>query len=98
MARKIVWTKRANQKLTLVATYLSKEWGNAVATHFLAKTFDLVDLLGEYPFIGSIEVREKKIRGLLITPHNRLFYRVTPQKVIVLNIFDTRMNSKQKKN
>lgn len=80
MARKIVWTKRANQKLTLIVSYLSREWGNTVAKQFLSRTFDLVDLLADYPSIGSVEVREKGIRGLLVTPHNRLFYRVTAKK------------------
>lgn len=94
MARKIVWTKRANQKLIMIVSYLSREWGNTVAKQFLSRTFDLVDLLADYPSIGSVEIREKGIRGLLITPHNRLFYRVTAKKIVVLNIFDTRMKNK----
>ena len=95
MARKIIWTRRAHKKFALIVDYLSQEWGNAVAKDFITKTFDLVDLLADYPHIGSIEVKEKSIRGLLISSHNRLFYSVSAHKIIVLNIFDTRMNSKR---
>lgn len=34
MAKKIVWTKRANTKFNRVVSYLEKEWGERVTENF----------------------------------------------------------------
>ncbi len=95
MAKKIVWTKRANSKFNEVIDYLEKEWGHRVTQSFVRRTYDLLDLISDQPELGSIENQEKKIRGLLITKHNRLFYKTTDKEIILLNFFDTRSKRKR---
>ena len=57
----------------------------------------ITEILSEYPQIGSVEINEKKVRGIIITKHNKLFYRFNENEIIILNIFDTRQDPKEKR-
>ncbi|MBK9220509.1 MAG: type II toxin-antitoxin system RelE/ParE family toxin [Saprospiraceae bacterium] len=82
-------------KLDSLIDYLNQEWSENVAKQFVKRTFELVELLSKQPNLGPYQNSEKKIRGILVSKHNRLFYRTTSHKIIILNIFDTRSNPKQ---
>ncbi|MBX2969023.1 MAG: type II toxin-antitoxin system RelE/ParE family toxin [Cyclobacteriaceae bacterium] len=97
MARKVVWTKRANSKFNKIIDYLEGEWGHYVTRNFVRKTYDIIDLIADQPELGTLEHQEKMIRGFLLTKHNRLFYRVTDREIILLNFFDTRSGPKRKR-
>jgi len=95
MAYKIIVKKRFTYKVQKVLTYLEKEWSKKVAGQFLLKIDRRLDLLSKQPFVGAASVKIKDIRGLLITRHNKLYYKVKGNTVIVLNMYDTRMNPKK---
>jgi plasmid stabilization system protein ParE len=95
MVRKVVWIRRANNRFDKIIDYLNQEWGANVTRNFVQKTFDILELISDQPELGTLEDREKQIRGFLLTKQNRLFYRVTENEIVVLNLFDTR--SKQKR-
>jgi plasmid stabilization system protein ParE len=97
MAKKIVWTKRANSKFNKIIDYLESEWGLGVTQNFVRKTYDILELISDQSNLGTIENPEKNIRGFLLTKHNRLFYRVTENEIILLNFFDTRSGPKGKR-
>ena len=97
MAKKIVWTKRANSKFNKIIDHLEKEWGLKVTQNFVKKTYDIIELISDQSELGTIENTEKNIRGFLLTKHNRLFYRVTETEIILLNFFDTRSGPKRKR-
>lgn len=90
MAKTIVWTKRANNSFNNVIAYLEEEWNSKVTKEFVVRTYRIIDLLAENPELGSIEDHSKNVRGFLITKHNLLFYRVTHESIILLNLYDTR--------
>ncbi|MFZ2906446.1 MAG: type II toxin-antitoxin system RelE/ParE family toxin [Cyclobacteriaceae bacterium] len=96
MAKKIIWTKRANQKFNKIIDYIEQEWGTTVALNFVKKTYNILDLISDLPELGTLESPEKMIRGFLLTKRNRLFYRVTEKEIILLNFFDTRSRAKRK--
>jgi plasmid stabilization system protein ParE len=95
MARKVVWTKRANDKFNKIIEFLEQEWGSNVTRNFVRRAYDIIDLISDQPELGTLENQERKIRGFLLTKHNRLFYRVTDKEIILLNFFDTRSGSKR---
>ncbi len=97
MASKIIWTRRANLKFNKIINYLEQEWGSGVTETFVRKTYDIIELIADQPNLGTLENKDKKIRGCLLTKHNRLFYRVTAHDIILLNFFDTRSGPKRKK-
>jgi plasmid stabilization system protein ParE len=97
MAKKIVWTKRANTNFNNVVTYLEKEWGDLVTKQFVRQTVEIIEVISDQPEIGTVENKEKNIRGFLISKHNRIFYRISKNELIILNVFDTRSGPSRKK-
>ena len=59
MALAIYWTRRADKKFDQIIDYLFIEWGESVAKAFTRKVYDFLDILSEFPEIGTIENKEK---------------------------------------
>ena len=97
MAYEIIFKKRFTNKLIKLLAYLEQEWSQQAATNFLKKTDHPIGQLSSQPFTGVPSEKIKDVRAVLITRHNRLYYKVKGKKVIILNMYDTRMNPKRKK-
>ncbi len=97
MALDIKWNKRAKNNFDKIIEYLILSFGEIKAKQFVRRSYSIIELLAEFPELGSLEEKEKKIYGILITQHNRLFYRITEQEIILLNFFDTRQNPNKEK-
>ncbi len=97
MALEIYWTKRADKKFDKIIEYLFNEWGESVTKAFTRKVYDFLDILSEFPEIGTIENKEKGIRGFTIVKKVNIFYRISGNKVILLNFFDNRQNPRKKR-
>lgn len=97
MALNIVWSKRASLKFDQIIIYLLNEWGENAAKEFIGKVFDFLDILAEFPEIGSLENKEKNIRGYTIIKQVNLFYRIKENNIILIIFFDNRQNPKKKK-
>ena len=97
MAFNIKWTKRAKINFGKIVKHLESSFGEKTAKAFVQKSFVITEILSEYPQIGSVEINEKKVRGIIITKHNKLFYRFNENEIIILNIFDTRQDPKEKR-
>jgi len=93
---RISFTKRAQRNYNLIKIYLTEEWGKATAEAFEQKTIDFLDLLKEFPELGSIELFEKQIRGFQLTKQTRILYRIKDKSIILLAFFDVRQNPKKK--
>ena len=90
MAFEIVFKKCFIKKLVKVQTYLENEWGGKVARDFLKRIDSRIQMLKQYPNLGAASAKISGVRGLLITKHNVLFYIIKGNKIIVLNLYDTR--------
>jgi plasmid stabilization system protein ParE len=55
MALKIIWSKRADQKFDKIIAYLNEDFGESVTKSFVKKVYDFLDILSEFPELGSIE-------------------------------------------
>ncbi len=97
MALKIYWSKRSEKKFNQILDYLLEEWGESVTKAFTRKVYEFLDILAEFPEIGTIENKEKGIRGFTITKQVNLFYRISGEKIILLNFFDNRQLPEKKK-
>lgn len=95
MAYEVIIKKRFSGKVVKVLTYLEKEWSKQVAATFLTKIDRRIELLKNQPHIGAASTKEKGIRGILITRHNKMYYKIAGNKVVILNMYDTRMNPKK---
>lgn len=92
----IFWTKRAFNNLKPVLSYLIEEWSEKTAKNFVKKLDKFLIVLEKNPEIGKIELIDKEIRAFVLTRQNTIFYRIKKDKIIILQIFDNRMNPKKK--
>ena len=97
MAKEIKWTKTAQKNFIKTVDYLIENWPDKVVSEFITHTDYTLQLLAIHPDLGILQNREKDIRGILLTPHNKLFYRIAKNQLIVLRIFDTRQNPRKLK-
>ncbi len=92
MAYEVIIKKRFIKKVLNVLTYLEKEWSAKEAEDFLAKVEYRVAIIQSQPFIGLPSEKVKGVRGILITRHNKMYYKVSGKQIIILNMYDTRQN------
>ena len=97
MALTIYWTKQADQKFDQILKYLEEEWGDKVTRAFVRKVYDFLDILSEFPEIGTLENAERNIRGFVIVKQLTVFYKIKDDTIILLSFFDNRQNPKRKK-
>ncbi len=89
MGYKIIFKKRFAKNLFNVLTYLEREWGKKIADEFQDKIDNAIQLIQFHPHIGAPS-NKINVRGLLITKHNRLFYKISANTIIILSLADTR--------
>ncbi len=92
----IFWTKRAFNNLKSLHSFLNEKWSEKTANNFSKKLGEFLITLKNNPEIGKIEVTDKGIRAFLLTRQNTIFYRIKKDKIIILQIFDNRMNPNKK--
>jgi plasmid stabilization system protein ParE len=90
MALEIEWSKKADRKFDEILQYLIDNWGEKPTKAFVKKVYDFLDILVEFPQIGSIEHKEKGIRGFTIMKQINVFYKLRGNKIILLDFFDNR--------
>ena len=95
MAQQIEWTPQALQDFHAIIVYLEENWSVDIADTFIATTESKLAILAEQPFIGIRSEKHTNIRSISLTKHNRLYYRIETNKLVVLNIFDTRQDPSQ---
>ncbi|MBV9960911.1 MAG: type II toxin-antitoxin system RelE/ParE family toxin [Parafilimonas sp.] len=95
MAYKIIYKKRFQTKLFKLLDYLKTVWGDNVADNFVNRLQGRLRTLSKQPYIGASSTVIKSVRSILITKHNRLYYRIKDDTIEVLNMYDTRSNPKK---
>lgn len=97
MAVEIWWTDLADKKFDKIIEYLEHEWGERVTSAFVGKVFDFLDILLEFPEIGTIENGEMGIRGFTVFRQVLLFYKVDEGNIIILGFFDKRQSETKRR-
>lgn len=97
MALEIQWSKRADKNFDKIFEYFLNKWGENVARAFIKKVYDFLEILAEFPEFGTLENRDKGIRGFTIVKQVNIFYRISENKIILLSFFNNRQNPKKKR-
>lgn len=93
MVTEIRWSANALRNYNKIIDYLVSEWGEMVAAGFIENIEDKISNISQNPYVGKASAREKHIRSLHITKHNRLYYRMVKAEILeIVNIFDTRQH------
>ena len=97
MALEIYWTRQANKKFDKILEYLSEKWNDQVTESFVRKVYEVVGLLSEFPDLGTVELMQKGIRGFTLVKQVNIFYKVSGNKLIILDFFDNRQSPAKRK-
>ena len=92
MAYEIIYKKRFVQKLFILLDHLNSNWSKGVADKFINELQKRLSTLLKQPYIGAPSTVVKSIRSILITKHNRIYYRIKGNQIEVVNMYDLRIN------
>ena len=90
MVYKIIFNKRFRNKLQNLLGYIENEFGLLVAQRFAKQLDKKFMTLQQQP-----SVYIQNIRSIHTGKHNRLYYRIEGNKIIIINMYDTRINPKK---
>jgi addiction module RelE/StbE family toxin len=92
MEIKIEWTEPVLQDLETIVSYIESEWSQAIAHKFVDELLERVETLSGQPFMGMASQKHANIRSIKVSKHNRLYYKVEKDRLVLLNIFDLRQH------
>lgn len=72
------------------------QFGEKITGLYIKKIFELIKLLSKFPEIGTLENKEKSIRGFVIIKQLTIFYKIKKDKIIILDFFDNRQSPDKK--
>lgn len=90
MDYQIAWTGEAKENYREIAIYLLDSYSLQVADRFTDTVAAKIQLLENTPFIGRRLDGLPAVRKLPVAPFSVLYYTVVEEKVIILNILDSR--------
>ena len=93
---KLVWTEKAQRRIGEILEYIEREFGAKARQTFREKTQDFTRILIQFPKMGTLEIKEKNLRGFQLTKQTRVFYRVKKNCIIILTLIDSRQDPKKK--
>lgn len=97
MAYEVIWTLHAQEDYRQIIFYLKKEWSETVALNFIKTTEERIERIAFFPLLGIASKKDKSIRSIVLTKHNKLYYQFIQSNVYILSLFDTRQNPDKNK-
>ena len=97
MALKVKWTDIALEDYRKVIDYLLEDWSITLAEEFIQNTESRIETLTFFPNLGLSSDKMKNIKSIVLTKHNKLYYRISDEIITILNLFDTRQNPTKNK-
>jgi plasmid stabilization system protein ParE len=97
MVYQIIFKKRFQNKLQNVLAYIENEFGLVVAQKFAKQLDNKFTTLLKEPLMGKPSIYINDIRSIHAGNYNRVYYKIDGNRIIVLNMYDTRINPKRNK-
>lgn len=95
--REIQWLKEAENELASIIGYVLDIHGRNVALQVYDNIISQIDLLLDFPELGTTETTHKyngKILRVLHSKHVRVFYYIKGMKIIIVLLWNNRMVNK----
>ncbi len=97
MHRTVNWSPLAEKDFVCILEYLQENWGDKVLGNFIEITNKMIGQITLNPRQFPTINKKLKVRKCVLTKHNSLFYKIGPQSINVLRIYDTRQDPKKLK-
>ena len=95
--RKVLLSKRASNKLEKLLKYLELEWPHKVKTNYINKLDKTLEHISQYPESAQKSDLVKGLHRVVVTKQTTVYYKFDSKSIMVVTIFDTRMNPKRLK-
>jgi plasmid stabilization system protein ParE len=90
MERKIVTTSIFRKKLARICGYIEKEFGRKAVLDFISRLDIQLNSVLDYPEGGREFNKRRNVRSFIVKPHNRIYYKIYPSRITLLDIVDMR--------
>lgn len=91
MARRIVWTSRADALfMQILEFYVHKNKSKSYSRKLNREVNELIHLISLYPFLGT-QTDDERIKAF-IKGYFKIFYEVKTEEIVVHLVWDTRQN------
>ena len=94
---KIVLSNKYLKSLDKLLNYLLPIWGNKVSQKSIKEIDKHILLISTQPLIGLSSAKSKTVRSVLVSKHNRLYYKIEKDSIVILDIKDTHINPSKNK-
>jgi plasmid stabilization system protein ParE len=95
--RKIILSKQASYRLKKLLEYLELEWSHKAKNDFIKKLDKSLNRIQKFPNSCPKTDAIKGLHMLVVTKQTSLFYRFDSKTIMVVTIFDNRMNPEKLK-
>ena len=92
MHKTIIWSPLSEKDFDQFLDYLRTNWDIKVVTQFMDITDHLINHISENPKQYPLINNKQRIRKVVLTKHNSLFYRESKNHIDILRIYDTRQD------
>lgn len=96
--REIRWLKEAEDELANMVDYVLQNQGQNVALQVYDNIISQIDLLAEFPELGTSESRyifKGKPLRVLHSRHTRVFYSVQETRIDIILLWNNRMDDRK---
>ena len=95
--REIKWLKEAENEFASIIGYVLDIYGQNVAFQVYDNIISQIDLLLDFPELGTTETTHKyngKVLRILHSKHIRIFYYIQDAKIVIVLLWNNRMDDK----
>ena len=92
MAYKIIFQKKLIKKSAEVSGWIEKEWSKASADKFAITLYNKIESLRQTPLAGMPSPKKPEYRKLIITKHNKIYYRIKGKTIYIVNLIESKQN------
>lgn len=92
--REVVITDIATEDIENISRFLQNNYSNKVKLDFLVRLSEKLLLIEKMPFMYPVSPNNSRVRRCVIHKNAVCFYEVDNEKIYILSIADTRVDSK----
>ena len=93
MEKKITVSSRFKKNALHLYDYLLIEFSAKTAYDFLDRLEKRIGFIYKHPHIGSPSRKKNHVRSVTLLPHNRIYYRLKDDEIVLLCIYDMRRDN-----
>jgi plasmid stabilization system protein ParE len=91
---KIDWSDEASDNLDGIIDYLQNKWTDREIKRFFLKLEKQLDLISKNPHAFPVVHFAQNVRRCVLTEQTTIYYEVKQNTIVIISLFDNRMNPK----